>query len=286
MMMPYARQRRVSLTTSVPSSLPAVVADPRATKQILFNLIGNAVKFSGTDSLVRVDAYLEPSADWIVVSVEDEGPGMPSSAFERLFEPLGGEGVKREGAGLGLALCQELAVAMGGAIDVTSCEGQGSVFSLRVPVSAEHAQSPGEPEGEEIDSVGQRIELGGKILYVEDEPINVMLIEHFCSLHPGIDLTVVESGAEAIRIARDLQPDLILLDINLPDMHGRDVLSTLRSDPTTMRTPIVAFSADVSVGDEHLPGQSGFDAHWVKPVDLGRLEISLARLLRARILDT
>jgi signal transduction histidine kinase len=117
----------------VSPSLPAAHADPRAIKQILHNLIGNAVRFSGTDSLVRIDAYLEPSADWIVVSVEDEGPGIPSHAFERLFKPS-------FRTGLGLAISQRLAVAMGGAIDVTSCVGQGSVFSLRVPVSAGHVQ--------------------------------------------------------------------------------------------------------------------------------------------------
>ncbi len=136
-MTPYATQRHVSLTACVSPPLPPAIADPWAVKQILFKLIGNAVKFSEAGSLVRIDAYLEPSADWIIVSVEDEGPGIPSHAFERLFEPISrpsGEGV--EGAELDLAISQQLAVAMGGAIDVTSCAGQGSVFSLRVPVSA------------------------------------------------------------------------------------------------------------------------------------------------------
>jgi CheY-like chemotaxis protein len=285
LMTPYANQRRVSLTASVAPSLPAGIADPRALKQILFNLIGNAIKFSGPDSLVRIDAYLDPCAEWIVVSVEDDGPGIPSNAFERLFKPfsrVSGEGVKSEGTGLGLAISQHLAAAMGGAIDVTSCEGQGSVFSLRVPVSGEPIQHPDESRFEDMSVERQGIELAGNILYVEDEPINAMLMRHFCSSHPGIRLTIAESGVEAIRIARELQPDLVLLDINLPDMHGRDVLSTLRSNPMTMKTPIVALSADALMSHEHSPGQVGFDAHWLKPMDLGRLEIGLAKLLPSR----
>ena len=285
LMTPYATQRHVSLTASITPSLPAASADPRALKQILFNLIGNAVKFSGPDSLVRIDAYLDPCAEWIVVSVEDDGPGIPSNAFERLFKPfsrVSGEGPKQEGTGLGLAISQHLAAAMGGAIDVTSCEGQGSTFSLRVPVSAEPAQPLDESRVEDMDGERQEVELAGTILYVEDEPVNVMLMRHFCSAHPGIRLTIAESGFEAIRIARDLRPDIVLLDINLPDMHGREVLAALRSTPITLRTPIVALSADALVSREHSPGQLAFDAHWLKPVDIGRLEIGLAKLLPSR----
>jgi signal transduction histidine kinase len=285
LMTPYAARRRVSLTASIVPSLPAAIADPRAVRQILFNLIGNAVKFSGAESFVRVDAYPKPGSDWIVVSVKDNGPGVPSNDFEKLFKPFSrasGARNGQEGSGLGLAISRQLAVAMGGEIDVASRVGVGSDFSLRLRASTEPVPASEERASGETDSGKQATELKGSILYVEDEPINVMLMEHFCSSHPGIRLTVAQSGVEAMRVACELQPDLVLLDINLPDMDGRAVLSALRSDSATMRIPIVALSADVSLRHEHVPGGKGFDAHWVKPVDLGRLEIDLAKLLRPR----
>jgi CheY-like chemotaxis protein len=193
--------------------------------------------------------------------------------IRRLFKPferLGADQSEVEGTGLGLALSAGLVEAMGGVIGVESTRGEGSTFWLEL-AAAEAPPDP-EPEGPEQGARSLPVQdLEGSVLYIEDNLPNVRLMERILQRRPGIDLFVATDGQTGLDLAVRHQPGLILIDLHLPDIPGREVLSRLQSDPRTFGIPVVVVSADASPGQIRRLREAGAHEFLTKPVDLDQI---------------
>ena len=247
-----------------------VVADRLRLRQILMNLLSNAVKYNRPGGEVIVSGQSRPPWAWI--EVRDTGIGMSEEQLKRLFEPFNRLGREREGiegTGIGLAIAQQLAQHMGGIIKVRSRPGEGSEFRLWLPAGEDGQRSASwtSPAAHEVPSVRPR---ASHLLYVEDNPVNVLLVEELVRLRPGVQLSVATSGAEGVEMARRLQPDLALIDMQLPDITGEEVLRRLRADPSTAYLRCIALSANAMQEDVDRALAAGFEAYWTKPIDVKR----------------
>ena len=280
---PLARRGGVALPNA-PAGAVHVHANARALEQLLMNLLSNAIKYNRRGG--RVEIGLEIDAARVALAVRDEGLGMSASHQQRLFQPferLGAERGHVEGSGLGLVIARELARAMGGSLDVASTPGVGSTFTLTLGVG----------DADDIStSFGSLIEAGPdtdagtaaatpRVLYIEDDPLNVLLMQEVIRRVPPWSMTVADTGAEGLRAAREWRPDLLLIDINLPDMTGLEVIAALRSDPRTARLRCVALSADAMRDQIDSAMAAGFDDYWLKPIDVPRLIEQFGRLARS-----
>jgi len=249
-----------------------VRADRQRLKQIVLNLLSNAVKYNRREGTVAISCR-ETSRPGLRIEVRDTGHGIPPDKLERLFTPfdrLGAEESTEEGTGLGLALAKKLAEVMGGTMGVESALEVGSTFWLELEPAGGPAATAEPPGPVEEASTGLS---GGPhaVLYVEDNPSNVRLVEQILRRQPAVRLTVALRGLEALDIARNDPPDLVLLDLHLPDLPGEEVLRMLRRDPRTESVPVVVVSADATPGQvERLRGE-GAQEYLTKPLDVRRL---------------
>ena len=259
-----------------------VLADRQRLKQIVLNLLSNAVKYNRREGTVAISCQETPRPG-LRIAVRDTGHGIPPDKLERLFSPfdrLGAEESTVEGTGLGLALAKKLAEVMGGTMGVESTVEVGSTFWLELELARGPAAATERPERVEGASTGIP---GGPyaVLYVEDNASNVRLVEQILSRQPAVNLTVAMRGLEALDLARNDPPDLVLLDLHLPDLPGEEVLRMLRRDPRTEAVPVVIVSADATPGQaERLHGQ-GAQEYLTKPLDVQRLLEVLADSLPA-----
>jgi signal transduction histidine kinase/ActR/RegA family two-component response regulator len=246
-----------------------VLADRQRLKQILLNLLSNAVKYDRPGGSVRVDVIGSGQAYRIRVS--DTGQGIDPAMLERLFTPfdrLGAEASGVEGTGVGLALSRRLAEAMGGTVGVESQPGRGSTFWVELEAAAESAAKPAP---EDLGAGGADPLARGTVLYVEDNPANIRLVEHILERRPGVRLLTAVQGALGVEFARQFAPDLILLDLNLPDVSGSVVLERLQADPSTATIPVVVISADATPGQIQRLLAAGARDYLTKPIDVARL---------------
>jgi PAS domain S-box-containing protein len=252
-----------------------VSADHQRLRQILLNLLSNAIKYGGGEVVVDVD---EGPGDTVTVSVRDNGPGIPADQLPGLFTPferLHAEGGEEEGTGLGLALSQRLAELMRGSIQVQSEPGTGTTFALTLPRGA----PPGLADHEGRDGVGANPEpTGFRVLYVEDNLANLRLVEAIVSRRGG-EVVSAPDGRTGMALARIERPDLILLDVHLPDLSGLEVLGGLKGDPTTRQIPIVVLTADATDGARRRATRLGADAFLTKPLDIDALLDTIDGLL-------
>jgi PAS domain S-box-containing protein len=278
LLQPQARQEGVTLSMDpIDSSDPSihVIADRQRLKQVLLNLISNGVKYNRQNGTVRVSVDRTGSGSRIRIGVTDTGRGIPAERIEQLFAPferLGAEETGIEGTGLGLALTRPLVEAMGGTISVTSEFGQGSTFSVEVASADDAARANGDrfPSDEEL-AAAATISRTRTVLYVEDNLSNLKLMERVLARKPGIRLVSAMQGSLGVTLARDHLPDLILLDLNLPDMRGEEVLARLHADPATAEVPIVVISADATPGQRARLVDAGASDFITKPFDVDRL---------------
>ena len=264
---PLAQEHGVHVVTVGAAQIVADVhADRQRTTQVLLNLVSNAVKYNRPGGSVRVECRTGGPGE-VVFTVSDTGPGIPNELLPRLFEPfdrLGAENTDVEGTGIGLALADALARAMGGRIEVSTEVGTGSTFELvllAAPSDAAHAGTvPREPDARPDSRL--------HILYIEDNPTNATLMARVVALRPGSRLQVAADGTRGIAAALLDPPDLVFLDLHLPDMHGEAVLEQLRLLPGLAEVPVVVVTADASPSVRERMSALGSDGFLTKPLDL------------------
>ncbi len=269
---PLAEERKVQLQVEPPESGDLyILADRQRLKQVLLNLLSNAVKYNREGGAVTLSCEEAPG-NRLRFRVSDTGPGIPPEGMERLFTPferLGAEGSSIEGTGLGLSLSKALAEAMGGAMGVESEVGRGSTFWVELA----QAESPEASVVQAAQSApeGPALRKSAAVLYVEDNLSNVRLVEHVLARRPQVRLLTAMQGRLGLDLAREHRPGLILLDLQLPDIPGDEVLRRLREDPRTRGVPVVVLSADASPGQVRRLLDAGARAYLTKPMDVREL---------------
>jgi len=249
-----------------------VLADLQRLKQIILNLLSNAIKYNRPSGTVRVTAAVDGPT--VVVRVSDTGPGIAAEDLPRLFIPfdrIGAEASDVEGTGLGLALSRRLAEAMDGTLHATSELGTGSTFEVHLARC--------DPEAAPIARMAPQAVKDGpaacRVLYVEDNVSNLHLIEEML-VDDGIEIIAAASGRIALDIAPAARADVVLLDMNLPDMTGDQVLHGLRACPQTAATPVIVLTADATSATRRRMLELGVSAHLTKPIDVDLLKSTLA----------
>ncbi len=269
MMEAQAQQRGILMTFPRFEQPSFVWADQTRLKQIVINLLSNAIKYNQSSGQVTV-VYTVMSSDRIRISFKDTGAGLTPEKMAQLFQPfnrLGQEAGSVAGTGIGLVVTKQLVELMDGVLGVDSTVGDGSVFwvelrSTPAPefkvIALEHAAP--KPAMRPVDAP-QKI-----VLYIEDNPANMMLVERLIDRRTDIKLLKAVDGALGIALARSSLPDVILMDINLPGISGIDALKALREDVATAHIPVVALSANAMSRDIEVGRQLGFFRYLTKPI--------------------
>jgi CheY-like chemotaxis protein len=268
---PLAAKRRIALRSEMATmSGQFVQADRQRFKQILLNLAANAVKYNREGGSATI-ACAWPVEGRLRIVVTDTGPGIPRLKLPRLFTAFDRLDVDSsvEGTGLGLALSKSLAEAMGGSLGVETNLGVGSSFWVELPRAESPLTRLATSEGDFVTRpIADEPRKGAKVLYIEDNLSNVTLIQRILARHQHIHLIPAMSGALAIDLARLHRPDLVLLDLHLPDMPGEEVLRRLRQEPACRDVPVVVLSADATPAQSERLLAAGARAYLTKPLDL------------------
>ena len=265
----------------------AVLADPLRLRQVLLNLLSNAIKYNHRGGSVQLRS--QEAAGRVDLQVIDTGRGIPPDRLAETFEAfnrLGAEGGTIPGTGIGLALVKALVEHMGGAVAVTSEKDRGTVFtvSLRQALTTASIAPANQPAVAQSANAQPSPESPpAAVLYIEDNPVNALLVRELLADRPSVQLTVAETGAEGLAAAQAAPQALILVDLLLPDMHGLDVLHALRADARTAGVPCVALSANATPGDVDQALAAGFQAYWTKPIDLANFLDQLSAMLGRRV---
>jgi len=284
---PLLRERGVELITGTFEGVP--LADATRLRQILLNLLTNAVKYNREGGHVTVEALRRGGS--VLVRVSDNGRGMTDLQLRHLFEPFNRLGIEREGiegTGIGLAIVKALIERMGGSVHVDSTLGQGSVFELRLadgsarplpPPAAAHLGLPATAGGTlPMPLPDAQRPLRGTLLYVEDNPVNALIISELIARRSDLKLHVAEDGLSGVKKAVELRPDLILLDMQLPDIDGHEVLRRLRAQSGTAGIPVIALSANAMPDDIDRALRAGMSDYWTKPLDFRAFMASIDAL--------
>ncbi|QYG04810.1 response regulator [Janthinobacterium sp. PAMC25594] len=272
MIMPQAQKRNITLSFPSLDQPFYVHADLTRVKQVVINLLSNAIKYNRTGGSVLVEC--KPHGDRVRLSVRDTGNGLRSEQLAQLFQPfnrLGQEAGVEEGTGIGLVVTKQLVELMGGTLGVESEIGVGTLFWIELAASSapelllgtHAADLDREPSGETSCDAPCR-----KVLYVEDNPANLILVEQLIARRSDLGMLSAVDGHLGIALARQHQPDLILMDINLPGISGTEVMGLLRVDPLTAHIPVIALSANALPRDIRKGLDAGFLRYLTKPINV------------------
>jgi signal transduction histidine kinase/DNA-binding NarL/FixJ family response regulator len=258
-----------------------VRADRQRLIQVLLNLVSNAVKYNRRGGNVVISAS-RTDAGMVRMEVSDTGNGIAQDAIPRLFTPFerldaASRGI--EGTGLGLALARGLVEAMGGELVLSSEEGVGTTVAFELPVSSAEELSTPRVGPVDAGAAGlaseyeseQGLRAAISVLYIEDNPSNVRLVEKIFGLSSDLGLHVAREGSSGVALARELHPDVILLDLHLPDIPGEQVLAALRGDEDLADTPVIIVSADASPVQARRLQAAGANGYLTKPFDIDQL---------------
>jgi len=269
MIEPQARQRGIGVRFPRLEIPYFVKADRTRVKQVLINLLANAIKYNKVDGTVVVDCTVSTPGR-VRISVEDSGEGLSPADIAQLFQSfnrLGRAATAEEGTGIGLVVCKRLVELMGGVIGVESVVGRGSVFWVELNLTTEPLPAASTAVAAAVareprpDHARLRT-----LLYVEDNPANLMLVEDLITRRPDIRLLTARDGNHGIEIARTSLPDVILMDINLPGISGIQALGVLGEDSATAHIPVVALSANAVPRDIAKGLAAGFFRYLTKPI--------------------
>jgi len=266
-----AEARHVTIVNNCTDHVHHVHADHQRLTQVALNLLTNAIKYNRQHGQVTVECR-QPDDSHVRLIVSDTGIGIAEAHMNRLFAPfdrLGAEQTEVEGTGLGLALTRRLVEAMGGTIGATSVAGQGSTFWVQFPDATVDDPPELPPAGSEsrVRSVPSR---EATVLYIEDNLANVRLVERILAQRAGIEVVAAMQGSLGLELARSKRPDLVLLDLNLPDMSGVEVLRRLRADVATASIPVVIISADATANQFERLRQEGAADYLSKPFNVAQ----------------
>ncbi|MDH2918993.1 MAG: CHASE3 domain-containing protein [Sideroxydans sp.] len=262
MIEPQAQQYGIQVSFVPFDTSWCAYADRTRLKQVLANLLSNAVKYNRPQGTVEVTcSLLRPQR--LRISIKDTGTGLSPQQLQQLFQPfnrLGQENGIEEGTGIGLVVTKQLIELMGGAISVESRLGVGSEFCFELIRDMSTQSGTGTGTGTGINTALHTL------LYVEDNPANLMLVEQIIAEHPQLRMLSAKEGKQGIAMARVQQPDLILMDINLPGISGTQAMQILRADARTQHIPVLALSANAMPRDIEQGLQAGFFRYLTKPI--------------------
>ncbi|MDG4867841.1 response regulator [Guyparkeria sp. 1SP6A2] len=270
---PLAAKRSIRLSHQGLEGM-AVRADRMRLKQVLLNLLSNAIKYNRDGGSVRLEV-LYAGEDRLCIQVVDSGKGIPADKLADLFEPfnrVGAEAGETEGTGIGLTITRRIVEMMGGSVDVKSEVGVGSTFWIELPLEtlAETGQLPVGTEDGGHASVAADGQVEHTVLYIEDNPSNIKLIAQLLGRIPHINLFTAHTPELGIELALARQPDLILLDINMPGMDGYEVLEVLQAETSLKNVPVIAITANAMPRDVQRGQAAGFADYLTKPLDVAK----------------
>ncbi|MBX3607546.1 MAG: CHASE domain-containing protein [Piscinibacter sp.] len=273
-----ARRRHIALSTELADGTGVLMGDATRVKQILVNLLSNAVKYNIDGGRIHVATRLADTHT-VELAVTDTGLGMTGEQLADLFQPfnrLGREESGQEGTGIGLVISQRLAELMGGSLRARSTAGEGSSFILALPRALEPDTVPSDLDGlaTELPDYHRRI-----VHYVEDNETNVEVMRGILAQRPQVQMEVSASGAEARAAIRRSLPDLVLLDMHLPDLTGLELLQHLKADPATALIPVVVVSADATAAQIDAALRAGASQYLTKPVSVAELLAAVDEVL-------
>jgi PAS domain S-box-containing protein len=274
MIEPQAQKRGVEMSFPLLDNLFYVHADRTRVKQVMVNLLSNAIKYNRAEGKVVVKCAMS-GKHRVRVSVTDTGAGLTPEQLAQLFQPfnrLGQESSIEEGTGIGLVVTKQLIELMGGVIGVESSIGVGSVFWVELPASSAPELALDSIDKIAVDKMDHvtvhALQSQRTLLYVEDNPANLVLVEQLIARRGDLKLLTAINGHLGIQMARAHQPDVILMDINLPGISGYGVLKILHEDAATAHIPIMALSANAVPRDIQKGMDAGFFRYLTKPIEV------------------
>jgi CheY-like chemotaxis protein/anti-sigma regulatory factor (Ser/Thr protein kinase) len=277
---PLARRAGIEVRAGAVDAVP--LADPTRLRQVLLNLLTNAIKYNRQGGDVVVEALTTEGV--VALTVSDSGRGMTPQQMQHLFEPfnrLGAESLGVEGTGIGLAIVKALVERMGGTVHVESVLDRGSRFELRLrdghdagPMLHELAS----PQAMALAATAGRVGRGGTVLYIEDNAVNTIIVGELIAQRSDLKMLTAETGEGGLAIASAARPHLVLLDMQLPDIDGFEVFARLRADPRTARIPCIALSANAMPDDIERALRMGLADYWTKPLDFRTFMASIEAL--------
>jgi PAS domain S-box-containing protein len=272
--------RTHNVTVVVDCAPHTVWADPHPTRDILIQLLNNAIRVSPAGSTVWLRAREATEDRMGIVEVRDQGAGIDQSDLPKLFHPFtrldqGAAQDNTEGHGLGLAVAQRMAALMHGRIEVHSTLGEGSVFALKLPLAERtHTATPTSARPSEPLVMLPPL----RVVHIEDNALNRSLVEALFATYPQVRLLSADTAADGLACIESMQPDVALVDINLPDGSGLDLCRQLRAKPAFKKLPLIALSGDALPDHIARALQAGFNQYLVKPLQINRLLTILAAL--------
>lgn len=263
----------------------AVRADRVRLKQVVLNLASNAIKYNRPGGTVTIEIR-QSQPGHLRIAIVDTGFGIAPERLKDLFVPfarLGAENGPIEGTGIGLTITQRLVELMGGKVGVESRQGEGSTFWVDLPEEELHdAHAGADHHANGAADAGAR-QPSHTVLYIEDNPANLKLVTQILAKREHIHLLTAHTPRLGVDIARTRSPHLILLDINMPEMNGYEVLGILRSDPELASIPVIAITANAAPKDIRKGIEAGFDDYVVKPIDIPKLLAIVDEHLRKQV---
>ena len=270
---PFASKHSIELYHEIGTDM-AVSADYTRLKQSLLNLLSNAIKYNKDNGRVDLTIKTNDQQDKVLFSVKDTGAGLSNEQIDLLFEPfnrLDAEKSKIEGTGIGLTITRKIVELMGGTISVTSQQGEGSEFVIELPAvqsdTGDESQDDDLLNSEKTDQSDEAVHQF-KVLYIEDNPANIKLVSRAMASKKNIQLLTAHLPELGLEYAVKDNPDLILLDINLPGMDGYQVLEEIKANPELSTIPVFAVTANAMPKDIEKGKEAGFNEYLTKPLDI------------------